>query len=204
MNLPNSPELTPDPKKKKLTLKIIAGAIILIATVLEKKIVIGFLDTSVQWIKAINNDANASQPGINSVSGKNSQLDLLSTLSINLVHYDLADKSVSSGFKLSETAKNQLSKFSVKNISVNIDFPAGQDSVKLWVIDAQGNSADITLSKKEGTKNTENVNANEYSFDKSITNLPRFDSKSLSEVRIEARGLKNKKGLFAVKNLVVK
>lgn len=210
MNLPNSPEPTPDPKKKKLTPKIIAGAtvatIISIATVLEKKIVIGFLDTSVQWLKAVN-QSDIGQPRIHetpSVSGKNSQLDLLSTLSVNRVYHDCS-ANVASVLILSESAQAQLTKLNLTTVSVNIEFPSKQDSVAFWIIDKQNHKESVQLKKKNGSVNPRHQN--EYSFDIALGSLPKINKESVSEIRIESnelKGLKNHSCSFAVNSLVIK
>jgi hypothetical protein len=136
---------------------------------------------------------------------QNSQLDLLSTLSINRVYYNFEARTVTSALVLSETSKNQLKKSPVKTVALNIEFQPGQDSVEFWIIDEQQNNKAQRLLKKEGKGNA--VNTNERYFEISAGSFHKVDPSSILEIRIESRvpkESKNSKSSFAIKSLILK
>jgi hypothetical protein len=142
-----------------------------------------------------------------SVSGQNqnSKLDLLSTLiSMNRVYHDPITKRVTSALVLSKSAKEQLNKFPVKIVSLNIEFQPGQDSVKFYIVDGRGNWKSQRLLKKEGIGNPKNKD--ERNFEIAVGSFSQFDPASISEIRIESHGLKdnrNSASSFAIKSLVI-
>ena len=111
-------------------------------------------------------------------------------------------KSVTSALILSVNAKNQLKNSPVKTVDVNIEFQSGQDSVTFWMIDGQGNKKSTLLRKKDGKVNSESPN--ERSFQIYFGSFPSLNQESISEIRIEARGLKGSTCSFAIKSLVLK
>jgi hypothetical protein len=196
--------------------KIVATVVIIMGTGSFMKFCIvdpmqSRLDQQKDEITQLEKKPNAKvKPGDlgESVSGQNqnSSLDLLSTLiSINRVYLDPVNKSVASALILSKSAKDQLKKFPVKMVALNIEFQPGQDSVKFYIFDDRQNKKSLELLKKEGTGNSDNTNERYYEI--AAGSFSNVYPSSISEIRIESHGLKKDRkstSSFAIKSLAMK